>query len=133
MRSVSPSVISFFRSPLAVHCAGGICGEYFRPAKSLLQPNLRSHNHRRIKESPTPALLADIFIPQVSVVAYELPHHLNAFGILHDCEIHAVLAEQFFGTHEILILSDDHSRDSIQQTGSGTHHAWTQRTDQSQL
>src|SRR4029077_11097857 len=66
-------------------------------------------------------------------VAYELSHHLNARRILHDRESHSVLAEQFFGTQKILIFTDDHVRDSVQQTGSSTHHAGTERTDQRQL
>lgn len=36
-------------------------------------------------ELSAPSLLAYIFIPQIRVVAYEIPHHLNACGILHDC------------------------------------------------
>jgi len=80
-----------------------------------------------------PALLTDIFVPQICIVANKLLHHLNAGGILHDCETDPMLAEYVFRTHEILILSDDHAGDSVQKSGSGTHHARAQRAHQDRL
>ena len=46
-----------------------------------------------LKTPPAPASFADIFVPQIRVVAYELSHDLNARGILHDRKSHPMMAE----------------------------------------
>src|SRR5262252_200814 len=76
--------------------------------------------------------LTNILVPQIGMIANELAHELNAGRVLHHDEIHAVLSEKIFGAHEVLILTHDYARDSVQQRGSGTHDAGAKRTHQGQ-
>src|SRR5262249_22905270 len=77
--------------------------------------------------------LANILVPQVGMIANELAHECNAGRVFDHHEIHAMLPEKIFCAHEVLILTHDDARDSVQQRGSGAHDAGAKRTHQGQL
>jgi len=67
------------------------------------------------------------------VLLDEVLHEFYAGGVVEDFEFDAVLAEEIFGTVEILVLPDDDARDAVEQRGTGTHDARTERADQGEL
>ena len=65
----------------------------------------------------------DILVPQFRTSADELPHQLNAFGILHDFDAHTALPKIFFRGLERDIFPDDDVRDFIQKDRAAAHRA----------
>jgi hypothetical protein len=49
-------------------------------------------------------LNGDVFIPEVRPLCNELAHHLDAFLILHDVQLHSLNLEPIFGAKERLIF-----------------------------
>ena len=65
----------------------------------------------------------NILIPKIGVLRNELTHHLNAFGVIGDDQLHAGLSEQVFGAEKISIFADYNDGDTKEQGGSRAHHA----------
>src|SRR5581483_2673973 len=65
--------------------------------------------------------------------AYEIGHELNALGIIHTDEFHPVLLKKNFRSQKVLVFSDNHAGDSVQQRRSRTHNARTESADKRQF
>ncbi len=67
------------------------------------------------------------------MIANEVPHQLNAILIVDDGKFNPVLAEEVFGSEEVLVFSDDDAGDAIEQRRTGAHDAGTEGADEDEF
>jgi hypothetical protein len=67
---------------------------------------------------------ANVFIPKVRSLRNEVAHHLDAFIILNDIQLHSLAAEPVFGAKECLIFANDDSRNFVEERSSTAHRTW---------
>ena len=71
-------------------------------------------------------LLPDVLIPERWILRDELPHHLDAFRVLHYFDLYPRRAERFFRAQERGVLADHNARNSVEQNRAGAHRAGRQ-------
>lgn len=82
---------------------------------------------------PGRKLSANILVPQIGMLADEVGHYLNAFGVIENYELHTTLAEEVFRAHKIAMFPDDYAWNAIEYRRSRAHNARTERADQGQF
>ncbi len=77
--------------------------------------------------------VSNIFVPQIRMLAHEVRHHLDAFGVIKNDQFYATLTEEIFRAKKVAVLTDDDARNPVEQGSAGAHDAGAKRTDQGQL
>jgi hypothetical protein len=63
----------------------------------------------------------------------ESAHHLNAFGIIEDNQLHSGFREQVLGSEKVPVLGDHHNGNAEQERCSRTHYTWAKSAYQREL
>jgi hypothetical protein len=85
----------------------------------------KSREHRVLALTSPEFLPSDIFVPQVWAVADEVRHQVDAFRIIQHHQFDPMLPEKIFRAHKVPALSDDDTRNAVEQCRPCAHDAGT--------
>src|SRR5690606_35204659 len=66
---------------------------------------------------------ADVFVPQVRMLADEALHHGDAAFIVHEAQLDAFLLEPVLASLKGAVLTDDDAADAVEDGGAAAHCA----------
>lgn len=88
---------------------------------------------RRADVEVSPTSLPDILVPKVCVRGDKFAHETSAFRIVENHDADPMLAEQVFGSQEVLVFSNHDAGNAEQQRRPRAHDAGTESADQRQF